>query len=365
MRIESFDSIDTKTGMREISSRYGGDVLIISNSRLDGKNRFVIAVDKEREGKPEEIDNFEEQVKDIFSSKIQEVKKSLTEENENLSSAKELIEYIRVEFDRIRSGFNAQNNNYDRSGQISLEEILGSSSIPVRFLRRLENVVENCTSKKDVLNELGKYFQDHIPSMARLPNTPALHILMGSHGAGKTLCAVRLAWHITSTYKHQAIAVSYKPGKNGSWAHMQLLGSKLGIEVYRAAEISSLLAIISENMQSSSIIIEISSNVDAKEISEFQNDFPFAHFHLVLPKDGYSDIFSSQMEKSAPYFSSILATRLDRQGTYWPLLDTITDKKIPLLFGSVSEDVTVPFVEIDKDFLIREAFPDVSLKKQK
>lgn len=363
MRIESFDSIDTKTGMREISSRYGGDVLIISNSRVDGKNRFVIAVDKDKEDKPEEINNFEIQGKDIFSSKIKEVEKSLTEEDENISSAKELIEYIRVEFDRIKSGNNTKNVKNDRSGKIIFEEILGETSISMRFARRLENLIENCTSKKGVISELGKYFQNQIPGVAQLPSAPALHMLVGNHGAGKTLCAVRMAWHIASTYKHSAIAVSYKPGKNGSWAHMQLLGSKLGVEVYRAAEISALLAIISENMHSSSIIIEISSNVDVKEIAEMQNDLPFAHFHLVIPKDGYSNMLNPQMGKLALNFSSILATRLDRQGSYWPLMDAITEGKIPVLFGSISEDVTIPFIEIDKDFLIKETLKDERLKK--
>lgn len=367
MRIESFDSLDTKTGMREISSKYGGDVLIISNSRLAGKNRFVIAVDKEKKEEKETsgIGDFSNEAKDIFISKIRDVEATLTSKREDISLVKELIEYIRSEFDHIKSSFTEDSHHTEKAGPRIIRELLENSFVSMSLLKRLEMQVENCNSKADVLGEISRFLQKQIPGVAQLPRTPALHMLAGGHGAGKTLCAVRMARHIVSACKHSAIAVSYKPGQNGSWAQMQLLGAKLGVEVYCAGDFSTLLNIINENMQFSSIAIELPGNMEAEELAELQHDLPFAQFHLVVPKGDYATSLQYPISDGNLRFASVLVTRLDRQGAYWPLLNLLIDNKIPLLLGSASENVATPFIELEKNMIIQEVLHDMQFGKEK
>jgi len=354
MQIIKIDAPNSKIGMKEISETYGDNVLILSNSRVAGKSQIVIAADENsRPAAPLQAPRIAPiesapSPEAVFAS-TQSFLQGLSGSGES-QLIKDLTALIKTEFEGVQKHLLEIKHSAQTRPDNELSALLDDSAIPASLMRKLLQETAGCQSAAQITDSLEQFLEANLPANARLTGRPEVHVLAGNHGSGKTLCAVRLAARINAECQHPAIVVSYKAYKDGAWAQLQLLGAKTGVDVYRANDIGTLVTIANENIDHSSVIIELPSSNSMDEALLLNQELPFARFHMVVPCDSYGTALSRMLKTSQLRFSSVLITRLDCH-VYWPLISFLLEQKLPLLFGCASPDIAQPLIDIDKSIL--------------
>ena len=364
VEIIRIDVLNSKIAMKEIGEKYGENVLMLSNSRVAGKNRIVIAADEHNRLPAEHLKapriaslesaSEPDTVLLYNQSAAQEI--SGSGEPQQL---KDLTSLIKTEFEAVKKNLLEIKQCAQLGLDNGLSALLDDSMIPASLMRKLVQETTGCRTATQITDSLEQFLDINLPATARLTGRPELHVLAGNHGSGKTLCAMRLAARIKADCQHPAIVVSYKAYKNGAWAQLQLLGAKTGIDVYRANDIATLVTIVIENIDRSSVIIELPSCNSADEALLLNQELPIARFHMVVACDSYGAVIGNILNASQLSFSSVLVTRLDYPEVYWPLISFLLEQKLPLLFGCSSPDVEQPLIEINKSILAEAILRDV------
>lgn len=347
MKIERFDAIDARTGMREINAKYGDDVLIISNSRLAGKNRFVIAVNDTPvpEAEPVVVRGDSQDAEALhaltllMTTRFESLQRDLMQVRRNQASL-----YL------LTQGKNAAAT----ASEHKLMRLLANSTVPVNLLHRLQKITARCTKDSEIIQAVRIFLTRQLPGSAVLPDTPTTHILIGTPGVGKTLSAIRMGATLNVSGNKSTVVVGYKFSKDGARAQLQILGEKAGVRVDHANDSATLLSIINRHIGASSVIVDVPGNLPASELANLKQCLPSAMFHLVMAKDNSEHELQFFTTKSGLTLTSAIITRLDCKGAYWPLVHSLMEHKIPLLFGAHSADAYQPFVRLDKKMIIKE-----------
>jgi len=363
MQIIKIAAPNSKIAMKEISEKYGENVLILSNSRVAGKNQIIIAADENsrlpaarlRAPRIAHLESVPEPDTVFASNQATQVISGSGEPQ----LFKDLTSLIKIEFEAVKKNLLAIMHSAQTRPDNELSALLDDSMIPASLMRKLVQETAGCQTATQIIDSLEQFLNTNLPSNARLTGRPEVHVLAGNHGSGKTLCAVRLAAKINADCQHPAIVVSYKAYKDGAWAQLQLLGAKTGIDVYRANDIGTLVTIASENIDHSSVIIELPSSNSVDEALLLNQELPIARFHMVVACDSYGTATSNILKASQLRFSSVLVTRLDSRGVHWPLISFLLDQKLPLLFGCASPDVAQPLIEFNKSILTDAVLQDI------
>lgn len=349
MKIERFDAIDARTGMREINAKYGDDVLIISNSRLAGKNRFVIAVNDTPapipEAEPAVISGGSQDTEALnalamlMTTRFESLQRDLAQVRRNQASLYHLTQ-----------GENAN----AAAAEHKVMKLLANSTLPVNLLHRLQKITARCTQDTEIIQAVRIFLTHQLPGSAVLADTPTTHILVGTPGAGKTLSAIRMGAALNNSRNKSAVVVGYKLSQDGAQAQLQKLGEKAGVPVDYANDSATLLSIINRHIGASSVIVDVPGNLPASELVNLKKCLPSAMFHLVMAKDNNQQELHFFTTMSGLTLTSAIITRLDCKGEYWPLIHSLMEHKIPLLFGAHSADICQAFVSMDKKMIVKE-----------
>jgi flagellar biosynthesis GTPase FlhF len=350
MRIERFDAIDARNGMREINAKYGDDVLIISNSRLAGKNRFVIAVNIASAPTPD-ADPVIVRGDSADAAAINALTLLMTTRFESLQRD---LEQVRLNQESLFLLTQDENANAAAS-EHKVMKLLANSTLPVNLLLRLQKITARCTQDTEIIQAVRIFLRRQLPGSVVLADTPTTHILVGTAGVGKTLSAIRMGATLNSSINKSAVVVGYKLSQDGAQAQLQKLGEKAGVPVDYANDPAALLNIINRHIGTSSVIVDVPGNLPTSELANLKKCLPSAMFHLVMAKDNNQQELQFFTTTSGLTLSSAIITRLDCKGGYWPLIHSLMEHKIPLLFGAHSADACHPFVSLDKKMIIEQA----------
>lgn len=357
MKIERFDAVDARSGMREINAKYGDDVLIISNSRLADKNRFVIAVNhtppkpapKAASAKVEACDdNALQALTLLMSSQFETLERDLKQLRRNQASL-----YL------LTQGKNAASE----ASEQKLVQLLANSTVPVNLLSRMQKITARCANEVEIVQAIRIFLSRQLPGATELPDAPTAHILTGAPGVGKTLAAIKLCATINARDGKSALVVGYKYSKHGARAQLQILGEEAGVHVDHASDSATLLSIINRYIGVSSVIIDVPGNFPASELEELRQCLPSALFHLVMAKDHHQHDSHYLTNEPAFKFASAIITRLDCNGSYWPLIHSLMEHKMPLLFGGHSASVSQPLLRLAPKMLIKEVIRSMKIKR--
>lgn len=356
MKIERFDAIDARSGMREINAKYGDDVLIISNSRLAGKNRFVIAVNDTATPMPDAT-AVKTKADRQDSAALKELQRLMDSRFESLKGDLMLVRRNQASLYHLTQG----KNTAAAASEHKLLQLLANTTVPVNLLHRLQKITARCSKQSDIVQAVRIFLSRQLPETVMLADTPTTHILVGSHGVGKSLSAMRMGAMINAQADKSAVVVGYKSTKDGARAQLQILGEKAGVRIDFANDCETLLSIINRHMGASSVIVDVPGDLPASELYNLSQCLPLAEFHLVMAKDNNQHDLQFCKKEYGLTFSSAIITRMDCQGAYWPLIHSLMEHKIPLLFGGHSASVHQPFVSLDKKLLVKEAVHSMML----
>lgn len=378
MKIERFDADDSSRGMREISAKYGDNVLIIGSSRSAGKIQFVIAIDTALHS-PKLISP-ESLVKDFNGSVDLAAKPIISPKIPDQSASHDVAAVMKAGFDDIKVQLDELRHlqlkpvrravkgvpDEHEMPLIRLMRLFSGSTVPINLLQSLAVVTAGCHDERACIATIRLWLSEKLHDAPPLDAQNKVHFLVGGHGVGKTVNGIRLAATLRNSHKeHAARFVSYKLAHQNALPGIQIIGQRAGINTLHAQDFSELVTLINENIGQASLVIELPSNLHASELLRLQQRLPSALFHLVIATDSHANELHYVTRDGRLNFYSALITRLDYQSVQWPLLHALILNDVPLMLGSHSSNVGHTLVEIDKVSIIDDVVRVISDKLEK
>lgn len=388
MKLKRIYAPSTKAGIDRITAQCGDNVMILSNRREDDQNVILVAFD---EGSAPQV-SAEKPAKANFGSILDSRNSHLRDQlikqapvkpavssmpaskapaarpvestgAENIDRAEErvmqsLATQIREELMSLKHEIVSLKNDRNSKASDNREHELigklyetGASAPLIQECRNLL-VAEEDSAAVTVL------LADHVRKLGITGEllTGGTHMLIGSHGSGKTTMAVKLAQHL-QTPDMPAIVISYKDKKEGAWSVLRLLCARAGITAYQAQTIESLMAVVEEYGDRASIVIDTCSATPEATLTEIRASIKDARFHAVLPADTYLGSLRSLGGNEFAEFDSALLTRMDHDVQPWPIVKLLQANRIRISLGCTSPDPEVKLLEVTPDLLAEKLQP--------
>ena len=360
MKLRRIRAGNSKAGLKRIEQEFSQDAYILANTRRNGNNIFLIATDAPTpatESATTPTGGFEavykEQVQQIEQSAEPPVDKPADAPRDTRAMV-ELAGLIRQEFDTMKSDLlrlQSQAGGAQDAHREATLQSLGEWGVPNALLLQLRQQSGCLDDMMSLSASLRSLLEARLPDSRPVPMTQPVHVLVGNHGAGKTLAAVKLAMWMKQQGRN-AIVVGYRDDKEGAWSQLQLLGAKSDVRIYRAASPADLHAVALEYHGHATVIVDAAASHTTERLAELKAAAPGAAFHLVAPCDAYHASLRRFLADPQLKFESMLLTRLDMDGPGWPILRLQMEHGIPLSLGSASADSGTGLLELHPTRLV-------------
>ncbi len=381
MRIERFDAVDASRGMREINTKYGDDVLIIANTRVDGKIQFVIAIDTEV--RPPKLFTPESLVEDFSGASASPGKQAdlpdepAPPEPISLRDSQDLVALMNAGFGDIKSLLEELRQQQSKplpqiarrvtgaadNAALRLMRLFAGNTLPLDLLQSWVGVTSACAEDAECVAAIRSWLNGKLRDAPPFARQPGVHFLVGAHGVGKTVNGLRLAARLShGQTAPAALFVPYKLANEATLSSIRIMGQRAGVNSLPAPDFPALVTLINEHISRCSLVIELPANLHASELLRLQQRLPSAFFHLVIAADSQVNDLQYVTREGSLTFSSALITRIDYQSVHWPLIHTLIRNDVPVMLGSHSGSVEQPLVDMDKSSIIDDAIRGISDK---
>jgi flagellar biosynthesis GTPase FlhF len=380
MELKRILAKDTRSANEEATSLYGGDVMVISCSKVGSQTELIVAIDTDtpkthctadpafstqtftpNTGTEQEhpFAQVFEMVKQPPDSDMNEpvrseqasalIQKPLTTAHALASSAQEamervrgqeLVSLVRDEIASLRREFQLsrlgqeQGNTIDSALPVRLlNESLIECHAPVALRASLINGFLECSELNQALENIRAQLGTILykPASATPSLLSGTHALIGPSGSGKTMMAYRILQAASRELAIEDMAlVSFADHKPGAWNQVQILAAQSGVDVYRARDLHALPLLLEELGNRRLIIIDTSGSEPLRqgtELSQLNNQIAL---HLVLPTDASPDQYRHLNSMPDLKWASLMLSKADEQRNPWPLLGFLSNASTPI-----------------------------------
>ena len=392
MELQRILAKDSRSAMEQVHTLYGKDALVVSNKRAKDKTELIVAVDLEADLKNslDEINlgncghhlssssNFQDvmeekvfgtqvQGKDMVSDKgilmavpneYEDQTEDSLREREKLRS-REIVDLVKQEFAIMRREFklSQQNGDHSLSSEMSpILEALTEVGMPVKLKAYINSLVDQNGSISDIFKNVSTEIGSNLHSKNILENMEGVHIITGSSGVGKTLLSAKIARQKAVEYGEDEVAIiSYNDKRFGAWSQSQLLGAKIGIEIFRCSSLDSLEQIMGEVGSRKLVLIDTSAYEVEKTIKTLESLLPLAKKHLVIGSDTSERSATSFLQDFDSLWDSVMLSKLEKECHPWPIISALFNRDEPLGLYSDSQSVMDDLMPITGSELVAKS----------
>lgn len=392
MELQRILAKDSRSAMEQVHTLYGKDALVVSNKRAKNKTELIVAVDLEADLKNslDEINlgncghhlssssNFQDvmeekvfgtqvQGKDMVSDKgilmavpneYEDQTEDSLREREKLRS-REIVDLVKQEFAIMRREFklSQQNGDHSLSSEMSpILEALTEVGMPVKLKAYINSLVDQNGSISDIFKNVSTEIGSNLHSKNILENMEGVHIITGSSGVGKTLLSAKIARQKAVEYGEDEVAIiSYNDKRFGAWSQSQLLGAKIGIEIFRCSSLDSLEQIMGEVGSRKLVLIDTSAYEVEKTIKTLESLLPLAKKHLVIGSDTSERSATSFLQDFDSLWDSVMLSKLEKECHPWPIISALFNRDEPLGLYSDSQSVMDDLMPITGSELVAKS----------
>lgn len=361
---------DIRAAKEEAWSRFGKDVLILSNERVNGRVELIVATDMSGGDADDALPPPESGRTDKtaqtsgpgFSSHFNhalsafdgtadvaarsEPAEQILAERErrhhaaDSMRAAELVAMIRGELDQIRQEFRtakslmAWNRSADFTDAIrDVAAAMQDANIPFTLRTLLLDEIQSCETADAACSRIRSILDASLNRIAAPAPCAGVHVIAGPSGAGKSHMAGRLAGLQSATLKAEDIAIiSYKDQRTGAWPQIQLIGCGTGVDVYRARNEAMLSELVANLSEKALLIVDTPGHKCLDHAAGIRAHLPTAGFHLSIPADASVAALRRLVDESQVQWQSLMITKADECVNAWPLLELLTRQKAAVSF---------------------------------
>ncbi len=391
MELKRILARDTRSATERAMSLYGPDVLIIANHRVGGQTELVVAVEMAA-GSAAHLHVFDndnpfakvasahqEPTMDLGASFGDHLGQALLGKDFANGSvamrsdpllnidpllhpaaqrdevrSKEIVAFVVEELAALRREFRvSQQANEWQSGQSVAHAVqpvvqaMHQAGVPAGLRTLLVDSIKDHDSTQDALNAIRELLTASLKRGGEPGAFEGIHAIAGPSGSGKTLMAARLALHTAAAAGAEKVAlISYQDTRIGAWNQTQMLCAQIGIDCYRAQDVSTLGLLLAELSQRTLVLIDTPGVQMIERIKEIKSVHPECIMHAVLPADASAvsveRVLKDASSRAGFAWDSLMISKLDEASAPWALLQFMCNEAdVPVLSAaSGSERLT-------------------------
>lgn len=403
MELQRILARDTRSATEQALSRFGPNVLVISNHRVAGQTELVVAVDVQAPSQdddevlvasaapaqtapaqPQLVESFEAKLHAVMAQKTALENKDATETvakpavsaelDRDWIRSREIVATVREEIAALRQEFRLSQQTMMWQAQQSWPEALAplvqglsEAAVPASMRALLLDGLREETHLSAALDAITRQLICNIPEGRCEAPAQGVHVLAGPSGGGKSLMVARLARHFLKHGTPEQVAViSFKDARAGAWPQMQMLCAQMGVDTFRAKTPEVMRLLLDELSDRALVLIDTPGVQLHENLAELLSICPAAQCHAVLPADASSVTLQRVLAQGQTAWASLMLTKLDESSAPWPLLQHLMNspQRISLSVGSGSDNLAEGLQAISPamlaDLAVAQWMPEVS-----
>lgn len=409
MELQRILARDSRSATEQALSRFGPNVLVISNHRVAGQTELVVAVDvqapsqdddevlvaapavqaqpvkTESQVQPQAQTSFEAKLHAVMAKKPSPQTHDVATEpiannaapaalDRDWIRGREIVATVREEIAALRQEFRLSQQTMMWQAQQSWPEALAplvqglsEAAVPASMRALLLDGLREETHLSAALDAITRLLIGNIPDGRCEAPAAGVHVLAGPSGGGKSMMVARLARHFLQQGTPEQVAViSFKDTRAGAWPQMQMLCAQMGVDTFRAKTPEVMRLLLDELCDRTLVLIDTPGVQLHENLAELLAICPAAHCHAVVPADASSVTLQRVLAQGQTAWASLMLTKLDESSAPWPLLQHLMNspQRISLSVGSAADSLSDGLQAITPamlaDLAVAQWMPEVS-----
>ena len=390
MELQRILAKDSRAAMDQVNKLYGQDALVISNKRTRNKTELIVAVDlkKGAENALNEVqirtlerstNNHDsgESFDDIMESKIfntlgtqgesvhnntrrMNSEPSIDQEKET-KNAQEIVSIVKSELAVMRRELLLSQQLATWPGvevisnQIQpLIKALNETGISLSLKTLITSLISDLSSIEEATQKITEAISNNMPTLNLLDQMSGVHLFAGTPGAGKTTMIGKIALQKSLEIGEEKIAVvSFNDTRVGAWNQIQLLCGQAGVDTYKASSIETLEVILQELSYKKLVLIDTDGS-DPMSLLNLKTNKHNISKHLVISAESSEGSISRYIETKDKPWDSVLISKYSHEMDYWPIINALVNRDIPISIISKSSNLQDPVSQIDSEKLVSD-----------
>jgi flagellar biosynthesis protein FlhF len=266
----------------------------------------------------------------------------------DLQRSHELVDLVRGEIAALRREFRlSQQSSAWQSGlqlhpSLSvLVQALSEAQVPMALRALLMDALQDQNDPHQALAVWRSQLEHSLARPQQAMPSQGLHVLAGPSGSGKTMMCARLAQHASAQHGCERLAlISYRDHRAGAWSQIQMLGSQLGIDCFRANDEDALRLLVGELGPRSLVLIDTPGVQMNERLAEIKAVAPQAALHAVVSADASGAALRRVLVDADVSWHSVMLSKLDETESPWALLQLFSDNDLKLSCASGGSRLT-------------------------
>lgn len=273
--------------------------------------------------------------------------------------SQEIVELLRQEMAALRKEFAVSRHMQPWQQTLTLSaemQQLSAAMVEVGMPAGLRALLTDSIQGLQTLDEALPVIHGLLVDALKRPAKPmpgkGIHVLCGPSGAGKTSMVGRLAYAAAQTHgAEKQVMISFADQRPGAWSQIQVLAAQAGVACYRAADVSTLDALL-DDLHGKTVWIDtpgIDFEVQAQHLMQQKHAMAL---HAVLPVDATVTSVQKIVQKNDIRWTSLMLTKMDEAAYPWPLLKSLCDQSMPVSCVAQDPQISVSPVAFDAQRLV-------------
>ena len=390
MELQRILAKDSRAAMDQVNKLYGQDALVISNKRTRNKTELIVAVDL-NEGAESALNEVQirtserstnnhdsgESFDDIMESKIFNTsgtqgesvhnntrrinsEPSIDQEKET-KNAQEIVSIVKSELAVMRRELLLSQQLATWPGvevisnQIQpLIKALNETGISLSLKTLITSLISDLSSIEEATQKITEAISNNMPTLNLLDQMSGVHLFAGTPGAGKTTMIGKIALQKSLEIGEEKIAVvSFNDTRVGAWNQIQLLCGQAGVDTYKASSIETLEVILQELSCKKLVLIDTDGS-DPMSLLNLKTNKHNISKHLVISAESSEGSISRYIESKDRPWDSVLISKYSHEMDYWPIINALVNRGIPISIISKSSNLQDPVSQIDSEKLVSD-----------
>lgn len=235
-------------------------------------------------------------------------------------------------------------------------EALQDAGVPAGLRALLSDELQAATDVPGAIRAVRRVMEGALADLPTVAIGRGLHAICGPSGAGKTHMVTRLARVAALHLNPERVAIiTFNDSRTGAWSQSRALAAQAGVDCFRASDLSTLRLLV-EDLRDRSVILIDTAGADCQAQAAQLRDMGLGiETHLLLPAD--ASIGSVKLLLGQPdAWRSLMVCKVDESHSPWPVIQALSDRRVPVSCMSLSSDVKVQARTIDPSRILAAGF---------
>lgn len=379
MELKRIVAKDGRRATEQAIALYGPDVLVIANNSIEGQTELIVALPTEVQAAapapaepaaadpkaraggaapalaPQDFQAFDEALQQVRQAAPEVVALARREpagtegfrkalptadrpSDTELLRSREIVDLVRQELAALRQEFklSRQLSGWESGRRLApelepLSLMLQDMAVPAALRVLLLDSLGERDDPHDALQAMHALLCKALPAEPVAAPQAGFHALCGPSGAGKTVMLARLALAAAAQLPAEQVAlISFSDARPGAWSQLQLLASQAGVDCLRARDRAALELLLDELCDRRLVLIDTAGTDFEAHARSLREMAPQVQLHAVLPVDASITSVRRVLQAAGRPWASIMLSKLDEAGHPWPLIQGLTETRVPL-----------------------------------